>query len=327
MKPLILIIVIIVSTCTYAQQDVYIHFTPKVSGSTVNYSDLGTTVFQDLNNVAFQIDAFNYYISKLQIVHDGGQIINFDSANDVLLVKVQNSIFNIGQHTIANVEQINFGVGVHQDYNHLDPSSYPNGHPLGHQVNPVMQWGWTSGYFHMALNALGDNNNDNNPTEAFATHCLGDGNYKNVALPIMGFPNAQNEIHIYINCNLDEWIYGTDPGSTGVHHTDAGVAITVMNNVNDRSVFVGSSAAGIGEKEEIGSAFFHNMENGLKISWQEMNNLSHYQLIDMKGRSLNKGGNKNASGDFIVRNLDSGMFIVNFFDANNRIIHSMKVIH
>jgi len=194
-------------------------------------------------------------------------------------------------------------------------------------MDPVMQWGWTAGYFHMALSSLGDNNSDQIPTEMFHAHCLGDANYKNVELPISGYTNAQNEMHVYINCNIDEWIYGTDPGTTGVHHTDGGVAITVMNNVNDRNVFVGSTAAGIGEKEELGLAFFYNLENGLKISWKEMNNLSHYQLIDMNGQSLNKGKNNNASGEFIVRNLESGTFIVNFFDNNNRIIHSMKLIH
>lgn len=327
MKINVLIAFFTITSFSMAQQDVYIHFTPKVGGVTINNSDLGTTVYQDLNNVAFQVDAFNYYISKLEIVHDGGQSINFDTADDVILVKVQNTTFNLGQHAITNVEQVNFGVGVHQDFNHLDPSSYPNGHPLGHQMDPVMQWGWTAGYFHMALNALGDNNNDDTPTEYFATHCLGDANYKNVALPISANNNGQNELHIYINCNLDEWIFGADPGSTGIQHTDGGIAITVMNNVNDRDVFVGSTSAGIGEIHETGSAYYQNMENGVVISWKEMKNLSECHVIDMKGKSIWKENNNSALGNFLVQDIVSGMYIVNFVDENNRIIHSMKLIH
>ena len=327
MKKALNFLLILVTGFTFAQQDVYIHFTPKISGTTVNNSDLGTTVFQDLSNIAFQVEAFNYYISKLEIVHDGGQTINFDTADDVLLVKVQNTSFNLGQYTITNVEQVNFGVGVHQDFNHLDPSTYSSGHPLGFQMDPVMQWGWTAGYKHMALDGLGDNNNDDTPTELFQPHCLGDGNYKNVQLPITSYVDSQNQMHIYVNCNLEEWIFGTNPGTTGVQHTSTGIAITVMNNVNNRNVFEASSFVSLEEKEEVGVAYFHNLENGVKISWEEMNNLSHYQLIDMSGQSINKGKNNNPSGQVIVRNLESGTFIVNFFDENNRIIHSMKLIH
>src|SRR3989338_5988099 len=124
MKSIVLLIACCLSGIGMAQSDVFIHFTPKIGGQVVTTGDLGTTVYYDLNGIAFEVDLMSYYVSKLQLTHDGGQVINFDTPEDVKLVKVNNTIFALGSHTITDLEQVDFGVGVPQEWNHLDINQY-----------------------------------------------------------------------------------------------------------------------------------------------------------------------------------------------------------
>lgn len=310
-----------------AQSDVFIHFTPRIGGQVVTPSDLGSTVYYDLNGVAFEVDLMSYYISNLQLTHDGGQVTSFDTPDDVKLVKITNTVFALGSQNISNLEQVNFGVGVPGQWNHLDINTYPSGHPLANQQNPVMHWGWTSGYFHMALDAMGDNNADDVCDQAFQPHCLGDGNYKNVSLPMTGVQDG-NEYHIYIVCNIDEWIFGVNPGTAGVQHTDGGVAITVMNNVETRNVFEAQDELGVYDHaEELGQVYFNSNDETLILGWKEMKGMDNYQLINMNGKVMSEGQTSLPSAQITVEDLAHASYIFNCYDANGKRIHSATVMH
>lgn len=325
MKKTLLYLLLCVSGASFAQTNVYIHFTPKVGGAHVYPSDLGTTVYYDLNGVAFQIEHMSYYISRLKLTHDGGQEIAFDTPDDVKLVTISSYVFNLGQHSITNLESIDFGVGVPSDWNHLDINTYPTGHPLSYQLDPVMHWGWTAGYFHMALTAMGDNNADDVCDQMFETHCLGDANYKTKALTGSG-QLINGDYHIYVDCNIDEWIYGTDPGTTGVQHTDTGVAITVMDNVDNRTVFEIPADLGIAEDLEVGKAWFTVTENGTVVNWKEMKGMDAYQLIDMNGRVVHQANGLLPAGNVTWADLQHGTYVFNAYNADGQRIHSMTVL-
>lgn len=327
MKKLITLLTCLTIGFAQAQTDVYIHFTPKVGGNQVTSSDLNNTVFHDLNGIAFQINVMSYYISKLQLTHDGGQVINFDTPDDVKLVTINNHVFNLGSHNITNLEQVDFGVGVPQEWNHLDINTYPAGHPLGNQQNPVMHWGWTSGYFHMALTALGDNNADDICDQMFETHCLGDGNYKNESIVMTGELGIDNIYHIYIDCNIDEWIFGTNPGTTGVQHTDGGVAITVMNNVESRDVFTANPDLGINEgNSELGNAWFSSQGEKVSVNWKEMKGMQSYTLIDINGKVITREQVNSPAGSASYE-LKKGTYFFNCYNDKGNKIHSLTIIH
>lgn len=326
MKKIILVFSLFGAFAAKAQTDVILHFIPKIGGETVNVSDLGTTVYHDLNGVGFQVQAMSYYISKIKLIHDGGQQISLNLPEQVLCVKINDNVFNLGNFNITDLEQIDFGVGVPQEWNHLDIAAYPTGHPLSFQDNPSMHWGWTAGYVHMALNAMGDNNSDDVCDQIFQTHCLGDANYKNASLQLDGIPES-NGLHIYINCNIDEWIYGANPGTTGVQHTDAGIAITIMKNVEIRDVFTPGAFLGLEETPEVGNIFFSNTENDLTIGWKEMNGMEEYQLVDMNGRIITEGNAAKASGSITVNNIHSGAYVFNCYSAEGKRLHSATIMH
>lgn len=326
MKKIVLVFALFGTFAAQAQTDVIIHFIPKIGGQTVNVSDLGTTVYHDLTGVAFEVDAMSYYISKIKLTHDGGQEINLDAPEDVLLVKITDNVFNLGNFDITDLEQIDFGVGVPAEWNHLDISTYPTGHPLSFQENPAMHWGWTAGYIHMALNAWGDNNSDDICDQVFQTHCLGDPNYKNASLQVDGIPEF-NGLHIYINCNIDEWIYGANPGTTGAQHTETGIAVTIMKNVEIRDVFTSGASLGLSDEHEVGRIFFNNTANELIIGWKEMNGMADYQLIDMNGRVVSEGHNAAAAGSVTINNLNSGGYIFNCYSIEGKRLHSATIMH
>ena len=328
MKKALLVLSLFIANFGMTQPEVYIHFLPKVGGTQIMPSDLSNTVYHDLSGVAFEVDAFKYYVSKLSLTHDGGQVINFDTANDVMLVSVANNSYNLGVQNITTLEQVDFGVGVHADFNHLDPNSYPIGHPLGNQQDPVMQWGWTAGYFHMALNSMGDNNTDDICDQMFQPHCLGDANFKTESLVMTGqLDGGSNIYHIYIDCNLDEWIFGADPGTFGVQHTDQAPIPAVMNNVDNRPVFTSSTSLGLNESNEIGNVFFTNSENSVKITWKEMKAMEFYSMIDMNGRVIQKRPVDGVNGIATVEGLKKGMYIFNCYNDQHKLIHSINVIH
>lgn len=327
MKFFILVLACGLSISGMAQSNVFIHFTPKIGGQYVTSNDLGLTVYNDLNGIAFEVDRMSYYISKLKLTHDGGQETNFNTPEDVKLVKITNTVFALGSHSITSLEQVDFGVGVPSEWNHLDINTYASGHPLGNQQNPVMHWGWTAGYFHMALDAMGDNNSDDICDQGFQPHCLGDGNYKNVSLPMTGVQEG-NEFHIYIICNIDEWIYGLNPGTAGIQHTDGGVAITAMNNVESRNVFEAQDDLGVlTVEEEVGLVYFSNTEEALTLGWKEMNGMDNYQLINMNGKVISEGQNSSPSAQITVADLGHSSYIFNCYDANGKRIHSATVMH
>ena len=72
MKKLILVLGIVSGSFTYfAQKNVFVNISPKVEG---NPLQLNTTL-TDISGKAFNITAFDYYLSNVTLVHDGGQIM------------------------------------------------------------------------------------------------------------------------------------------------------------------------------------------------------------------------------------------------------------
>ena len=74
----------------------------------------------------------------------------------------------LGNFPVSHLEQITYSIGVVEELNHLDPSTYPDDHPLAHQ-NPSMHWGWTSGYRFLCLDG-------HMLSDVVQIHALGDAN-------------------------------------------------------------------------------------------------------------------------------------------------------
>jgi hypothetical protein len=323
MKNLFLVITLslVSGFSSFAQKTVFLTFAPKMNDADLNLN----TVVDDINGTKMTIYDFNYYVSNIEIIHDGGQVLFLDT---VLLYKVDRHTQDVGIFDIQNVEQINFGVGVPEPKNHLDIANYKEGDldPLGVQ-DPSMYWGWTSGYATLMFNGRGDTNGDNVPNALYQLHTFGDQNYKNVSLPT-GATHESDYLTITLYCNIEQWLRGSDPASTGVQHDVTGINADVMDNIDNYPVFTSPSNASIENvKEYEGSVYFYNNNDVLNIKWEDIYSLSSVKLIDMSGKVIENVQRNEQNGSLKIQNVKSGQYVIQMLNSDGYVINSIKAIN
>ena len=319
MKNILILVGAFVSLFSMAQTDVYLHFPPKVGGLDL----VQNTTVQSLSGVDMSIDDFNYYISNVHIIHDGGQDLNL--SDTVFILKMEDNILELGMLDVTNIESINFGVGVPQAVNHADISQYTEDNPLSWQ-SPSMHWGWSSGYKFLLVDGYGDSNNDGTADELFQIHSLGDGNYKNVSMAVIPTVSATH-VTVVINCNLDEWLYGVNPGSVGVHHGTTGVNASVMNNVDTRPVFtLPGNASADNNLESEGTLTYSITSETISFNWNDVANVDNFRLIDLSGKVIESGIASEFSGNHASQVVRSGSYFFYLLDANGSILKHIQVI-
>lgn len=318
MKSFLFSIVACVSLYSSAQTDVYLHFPPKVGGVDL----VQNTTVQTLNGIEMSIDYFNYYISNVHIIHDGGQDLNL--SDTVFIVKAEDNILELGMLNVTNIEAINFGVGVPQSVNHADISQYTEDNPLSWQ-DPSMHWGWTSGYKFLLVNGYGDSNNDGTADELFQIHSLGNANYKNVSMSVIPTVSADH-ITVVINCNLDEWLFGINPGTVGVHHGTTGVNSSVMNNVDNRPVFTLPGNASVQDLASDGTITYAINSESVSFNWKDVANVDNFRLIDLAGKVIESGNASEFNGTHTSQIVRSGSYFFYLLDSNGSIIKHIQVI-
>ncbi len=304
----------------YSQKQVYLHYVPKVGGVTL----IPGEVVQDLAGTEMSIEFFNYYLSNLHLIHDGSQDLNL--SDSVYLITIPNNTLDLGVLDITTISQVNFGVGVPQALNHLDISQYPEHHPLSYQT-PSMQWGWTAGYAHMIVDGQGDSDNDGVPNSMFQLHNLGDASYQNVALPVLGIQATSTQIDIYISCNLDEWIYGNNPGTVGVVHGSGSVNAACMDNVETRSVFTSQADASLSTTDKPnGNLTSFATENNVKVNWSELSNASYYSLVDINGKTVQSDKMSEKQGETYFYNLTNGTYVFTAYSSAGDKLNQLRFI-
>lgn len=319
MKGFLVLAGAIVSLFSWSQTEVYLHFPPKVGGNDL----VQNTTVQSLNGVAMSIDDFNYYISNVHIIHDGGQDLSL--ADTVFIVKANDNILNLGMLNVTNIEAIDFGVGVPPSLNHEDISQYNEGDPLSWQ-NPSMHWGWTSGYKFLLVDGYGDSNNDGTEDELFQIHSLGDANYKNVSMTVIPTVSATH-ITVVINCNLDEWLFGVNPGSVGVHHGETGVNASVMNNIDNRPVFTMPGNAGIDDNmESAGTVTYSVNSESVSFNWKDVAKAENFRLIDLAGKVIESGKATEFEGNHTSQIGTSGSYFFYLLDSNGAILKHIQIV-
>jgi Secretion system C-terminal sorting domain len=129
----------------------------------------------------FTITRLQYYVSEITLIHDGGQKTLVPDYY-LLIDPSKDSVFELGNFPVTDLEQIEFWIGVDSAHNHLDPAVYPVNHPLAPQ-NPSMHWGWAGGYRFMALEGFAGHTPSYIPNN-YQIHTIADENYRKVSLTV-----------------------------------------------------------------------------------------------------------------------------------------------
>jgi len=272
------------------------------------------------NGVNYSVHAMAFYVSRVEIIHDGNQVFTLDS-NDVFYVNYNTPEIYLGDYDITNVEGIRFEVGVPEYLNHLDISQYPEGHPLYFQ-DPSMHWGWTSGYIHMLMNGKGDTNNDGVTEAPYELNCLGDANtpYTEVLTTATLYPG--NKRQIVLLCHVDEWLRSTNPATTGALHGSNGLNITVMHNVETFPVFTSPATASLIGQDAI-ELSVAQLEASVLVSWDDAD-VDNYRLINAEGRLIESGNCLENKLNFA--NLTTGVHILQLYTDKNSVIGTARWI-
>jgi len=127
MKILLLSIAGLLFLTASSQTNLVLHFDQNVGENPLVLNEEYTHPEEGFN---FSITRLQYYISEIEITHDGGQITAIEDTW-LLVDAAEQSDFELGSYNISNVEGISFWIGVDEPHNHLDPTKISRGTSIG----------------------------------------------------------------------------------------------------------------------------------------------------------------------------------------------------
>lgn len=296
MRLLLSFAVLLVSTATWAQTDVYLNINhlfgeDQFTANTPTMTDDGYEV---------SIGRIEYYISNVVITHDGGQTVNLGELTLLVDASAPEG-FYLGNLSVNQLENISFSIGVLEELNHLDPSSYDDNHPLANQA-PSMHWGWTSGYKFLCFEGMAEANG------LIEIHALGDENYMNQSHElnveaVSGIANiALDADYLKLTTNLDM--------SEGLFlHGTTGPAVDILLNMRS---LVFSSDAYLGSTELTQTVFtvFPNPATANVTVVPSTEGVFQLEMLDLTGKVVTTYGALNGTSVVSVNELSAGIYFI-----------------
>jgi hypothetical protein len=228
-----------VSSLLSAQsKNVHLHLNHLLNGEALEYMKTA----KSSNNYYFKVELLRYYISNIVLTHDGGKTDTIKN-KWILVDPSLNNEYDLGNLNLNNIENITFGLGIDKAHNHLDPTLYPEKHPLGLQ-EPSMHWGWAAGYRFITFEGYAGASEADVVTN-FQIHTLDDKNYTTVNLPIQ--VNGQGDkATITLDAEYANLLKGIKATTGPINHGAAGEAAVQMKNMAT-SVFTPAKTTGMEE--------------------------------------------------------------------------------
>lgn len=270
----------------------------------------------------FNVTRLQYYISEISLIHDGGNETIIDDLH-VLVNASQATEVDLGSHDITNVEGINFYIGVDPAVNHLDPASYPAGHPLAPSF-PSMHWGWAAGYRFVAIEGKGGSSYN----QLYQLHGLGDGNYfkTEVALDL----TAENgTLTIDLDGDYTRVLEDISVNAGVIVHGDYGEARKALQNFRDY-VFSPSQTASatVDFREVTGFSVYPNptADGSATVSVSATQDLTYsVSVTDILGRQVQFFDNIKSNTAITVEAAQPGLYMVNLI-KNGQAVITQKLV-
>ncbi|MCH2200105.1 MAG: T9SS type A sorting domain-containing protein [Flavobacteriales bacterium] len=222
-----------------------------------------------------QFTRLQYYLCDFTITHDGGQE-TFLTETHILVNADDDAIYDLGSWNINQVEAIEFAVGIDPDFNHLDPATYENGHPLAYQA-PSMHWGWTAGYFFTAGEGFAGDDES-----LWQIHALGDANFfhqshtMNASAEdgLLELALSANYAQLFIQLNISEGL---------IEHSEVDEATDLLENMRD---FVFSPAVVSVENLTAATWKFYPNPANAQVQVSGLTPGTLVSLLDLSGRTV-----------------------------------------
>ncbi len=283
-------------------------------------------VYADDSGRAIRFDRVQYYMSSLEIIHDGGQTTTL---TDVYVLTNGNvSNYSLGNYNVNNIEGFNFNLGVDSVANHGNTSNYSTLHPLGPQT-PKMDWDWPAGYFFLLLDGKVDNDGDGTPEKTFQMRAIGDMMLKEVDLTVSSTPTT-GVINITLNVHVDKWIKNIDVAAVGIDHSSSLTNQSMCENTNTNQVFEPYQEPSTGISLPKKTSYItsdYSMTYAPVLNYSLSYKESYSLLItDINGKRIIEEEQIGFEGNyFILKELKSGVYFATFLCNSEVITHKFIV--
>lgn len=190
--------------------------------------DLNQTIFPVWDGTKVTLKRAAFYLSEIELIRSDSTVLPLEDLYLLVDAGEADPNYAAGAWPAEQIIGVVLHIGVDSAHNHLDPSSYPAGHPLGHQKSP-MHWGWVAGYRFLSIDGKVDQDNDGIPEDPLEYHSIGDKLYKPVYLD--GRAKAEGGI-LRINIDLDfaRLFQGIDLSGLLIYHGDKPANMQMMEN-------------------------------------------------------------------------------------------------
>ncbi len=280
------------------------------------------STYADGSSRNFSVDMANFYMSNLQLIKADSSTISYPQY--LLVQNTDNSDTNetmLGMIADGSYIGFQFDLGIDSATNHMDPTTYGAGDPLGLQL-PSMFWSWSSGYIFTRIEGMFDSTvaGTNSPSKVFQFHIGTDNLLSTVKLY---FDNAvtlaPNDGMLMLDIQLDmlQVLNNVDLLTENITHTmnNMPLAMKVTNNMLSAfsvSAMKMGGTTGIGELSTLGGTLFPNpATNSATLQFNNAGDVFKLQVLDMAGRVVQ--ATDHVTGNRVDINtsvLESGLYLV-----------------
>ena len=303
-----------------AQQTVQLNIHHKLGEADFAFN---TEAQNNLGN-SFILDRLEYYISEITLVYDGGQEIEVEDFWILVDASEETSI-ELGMFALENLEGIRFHIGVDPDHNHLDPASFPMGHPLAPQA-PSMHWGWAAGYRFLAM----EGESGSLLNQVFEIHGLGDANYYETSIEIN--PAAGNNV-LAVNLDADytKILTNINIGSGLIEHGETGEAANAVKNL--ANVVFSPTTTSVGTNSRITPSqlrLYPNPAVNGRVLIEIPSSLASANLEIVLTNALGQHQNSfswtKGGAQMELENLPSGLYWINLMEAGEVLVSKQLLV-
>lgn len=281
MKNLLLILasLCLIQLGAFAQTNVTFNINHKLGAADFAFGQMA----QNNLNQDFEINRLEYYISKIELTHDGGTVTPMQDVY-VLVNGSTPTMVDLGDHNITDLEKVSFYIGVDAPNNNADPALWPASHPLAPK-SPSMHWGWASGYRFIAI----EGKSGRDLGQVWELHGLGNGNYGKAEVT-MNASASNGALPIYLDGDYTRILEDIQIVSGVISHGETDEARDGIFNFRNLVFSEGSPTTGIEADLSLKSlsVFPNPSTNGKATVAIEMAQQTDLQLliVDALGRQV-----------------------------------------
>lgn len=277
------------------------------------------TVYPGIRTGSFyRPELLRYYISKITIHHDGSKHTPLPDTY-ILVDAKEVQRYSLGDLDVGSVDSISFFIGVDKDRNHLDPTTYPEWHPLALKT-PSMHWGWAAGYRFVTYEGMAGTS-ETKLTAGFQIHTLDDALYTRVACAATSTRTAVG-LDVPVRADYGRLLDAIDVSKGLIMHGSTDEAITLMRNMGS-AVYSPGITTSVAADDERPSSLAPNPASDVVLLPTDV---VEVRISDMSSATVLTATITAGSPLLSVSTLPSGTYSVILRHADGNIRHELLVV-